>query len=152
MCTVRRGLDVMVTLGSLCAVTACAVQQPRGPTVMALPKEGTSLAVFQQQDQQCRNYAAATISHVQPGQAGTHSAIGNSATVLGAPADSETGAAAGNADVGTGAGAGTALGANDAVANDHDPQTRYNIAYTQCMYSLGNTVQIPPPAGYGYYD
>jgi hypothetical protein len=88
MCTVRR---VIATVGSFCAVTACAVEQPRGPTVMALPKQGTSLAVFQQQDQQCRNYAAATIGHVQPGQAGTHPATGN----------------------------------------DHDPQTRYNIAYTR---------------------
>jgi uncharacterized protein YcfJ len=155
MCTVPR---VIGTLGSLCAVTACAVQQPRGPTVMALPKQGTSLAVFQQQDQECRNYGAATIGYVQPGQAGTHAAVGSAAlgTLAGAALGSAIGAAAGNAGAGAAIGAatglvgGTAVGANNAAASEYDLQTRYDIAYTQCMYSLGNTVQSLP-GGYGSY-
>jgi uncharacterized protein YcfJ len=152
---VRRAIG---TLGSLYAVTACAVQQPQGPTVMALPKQGTSLAVFQQQDQQCRNYAAGTIGYVQPGQAGTHAAVSGAAlgTLAGAAVGSAIGAAAGNAGAGAAIGAatglvgGTAVGANNAAASEYDLQTRYNVAYTQCMYFLDNTVQSPP-AGYGYY-
>jgi hypothetical protein len=33
----------------------------------------------------------------------------------------------------------------------HAPRPHGNGAYTQCMYSLGNTVQNPPSRGYGYY-
>jgi hypothetical protein len=46
---------------------------------------------------------------------------------------------------------GTAVGASNASASEYDLQTRYDVAYTQCMYSLGNTVQSPPPGGYDYY-
>jgi hypothetical protein len=159
MRTMCSGPGVIAALGSLCAVTACAVPQPRGPTVMALPKPGTSLAVFQQEDQQCRYYAGATIGHAQAGQAGTHPGGGNAAlgTLPGASAGSATGAAAGSAGAGPGVGAesgpGPAGRVNNAGAGQYDPQTRYNIAYTQCMYSLGNAVQIlPPPDDYGYYD
>jgi Glycine-zipper domain len=155
----RRGPEVIATLGCLCVVTGCAVSPPRGPTVMALPKPGMSLALFQQQDQQCRNYAAASIGYTQPGQAGTQAAVGSAAvgTLLGAAAGSAIGAAAGNAGAGAAIGAatglvgGTAVGANNASASEYDLQTRYNVAYTQCMYSLGNTVQSPPPGPYGYY-
>lgn len=32
------------------------------------------------------------------------------------------------------------------TAGQSDPQQRYDIAYTQCMYSRGNTVEsLPPP-------
>jgi hypothetical protein len=46
---------------------------------------------------------------------------------------------------------GTAVGANNAAASEFDLQTRYNISYSQCMYSLGNTIQNPPvDYAYGY--
>jgi hypothetical protein len=80
---------------------------------MALPPQGKSLAAFQQEDGQCRNYAGAAI-----------------------------GAA-------TGPAGGTAASANNAAADKYDLQTRYNVAYIQCMYSRGDTVQNMPP---GYYD
>jgi hypothetical protein len=159
MRTVRRGPHVLAAIGSLYAVTACAVVPPRGPTVMALPAPGKSLAVFQKEDGQCRNYAAATIGYLQPGQVGTHAAVGGAAgTLLGAAAGSAIGAAAGNAGAGAAIGGaaglvgGTAVGANNAAASEYDLQTRYNIAYTQCMYSLGNSVQSLPQVDYGYYD
>jgi hypothetical protein len=63
------------------------------------------------------------------------------------PGNAGAGAAIGAA---TGLVGGTAVGANNAAASEYDLQTRYNVAYTQCMYSLDNTVQSPP-AGYGYY-
>lgn len=154
MRTICRSPRTIAVFASLCAVTACAVPSPRGPTVMALPPEGKSLAVFQQEDQQCRNHAAAAIGFVQPGQAGTQAAVGSAAvgTVLGAAAGAAIGAAAGNPGAGaaiggaTGLLGGTAVGANNAAASEFDLQTRYNIAYSQCMYVFGNTVTNPPIA------
>ena len=153
-----RGTRTIGTFVSLCALTACAVPAPLGPTVMALPPSGKSLTTFQQEDQQCRNYAAAEIGYVQPGQAGTQAAVGSSAvgTVVGAVAGAAIGAAAENPAAGAAIGAatglvgGTAVGANNAAASEFDLQTRYNITYSQCMYSLGNTIQSPPVYGYGY--
>lgn len=121
---------------------------------MALPAEGKNLAVFEQEDQQCRNHAAAAIGFVQPGQAGTQAAVGSAAvgTVLGAAAGAAIGAAAGNPGAGaaiggaTGLLGGTAVGANNAAASEFDLQTRYNIAYSQCMYAFGNMVTNPPVA------
>ncbi len=61
MRTVSWGTKMIAAVTSLCAVSACAVSELRGPTLMALPKPGTSLAVFEQEHLQCRNYAAETI-------------------------------------------------------------------------------------------
>jgi len=156
---VRRGAKLVTVLGGAGAVAACAVPPPSGPTVMALPSQGKSLGVFQQEDGECRNYATAAIGYAQPGQAGTHAVVGSAAvgTALGAATGAAIGAAAGGAGLGAAIGAatglvgGTAVGANNAAASEFDLQSRYNIAYTQCMYSLGNTVQSPPINGYGYY-
>jgi hypothetical protein len=107
MRSISRGPRTIAVFASLCAVTACAVPPAlRGPTVMALPPQGNSLTVFQQDDQQCRSHAAAGIGYVQPGQASTQAAVGSAAvgTVLGAAAGAAIGAAAGNA------GAGAAIG------------------------------------------
>jgi hypothetical protein len=122
---VRRGSDMVAVLSCLCAVAACSVAPPTGPTVMGLPPQGKSLAVFQQEDAQCRNYAATNIGNVQPGPAGAPAAIGSAAV-------------------------GTAVGTNNAADSEYDLQTRYNIAYAQCMYSFGNTVQYMPRGGYDY--
>jgi hypothetical protein len=46
---------------------------------------------------------------------------------------------------------GAAIGANNATASEGDLQMRYDIAYTECMYSHGDTVQRAPSDGYGYY-
>jgi Glycine-zipper domain len=166
MSTICRSPRTIGVFAGLCAVAACAVPPPRGPTVMALPRAGTSLTVFQQQDLQCHNYAAAAIGFAQPGQAGTQAALGSAAvgTALGAAAGAAIGAAAGNPGAGaaiggaTGLVGGTAVGANNAAASEFDLQTRYNIAYSQCMYAFGNTVTNPPVAyafgspWYGYAD
>ena len=43
-------------------LTACATAvPPSGPTVLVLPPEGKSLGRFQQEDANCRNYAASQI-------------------------------------------------------------------------------------------
>ena len=150
-------LRTITVFASLCAVTACAVPPTSGPTVIALPPQGKSPAVFQQEDQQCRIHAAAVIGFIQPGQAATQAAVGSAAvgTVLGAAAGAAIGAAAGNPGAGaaiggaTGLLGGAAVGANNAAASQFSLQTRYDIAYSQCMYAFGNTVTNPPVA-YAY--
>jgi Glycine-zipper domain len=154
----HRGAKLIAVLGSVSAVAACTAAPPSGPTVMALPPNGKSLDAFQQEDGQCRNYAAAAIGPYHPARAGARAAVGSAATgtVLGAAAGSAIGAAAGNAGAGAAIGGaaglvgGTAVGANNVAAGEYDLQTRYNIAYTQCMYSRGDTVQYLPASSYGY--
>jgi hypothetical protein len=92
----------IAALGGALAAAACAAVPPTGPTVVALPPRGKSLAAFQREDAGCRGYAGAAI-------------------------------------------------ASDAAASEYSLQTRYNTAYTQCMYARGNTVRAPPlDAGAGY--
>ncbi len=139
-------------LGAILALGACAVQPPTGPTVMALPPQGKSLAAFQQDDISCRGYAQQQTGYPQPGLAG-NPALGGAAigTAVGAAAGAALGAIAGNpgagAAIGGGTGllGGTAIGANTAGASQYSLQQRYNIAYTQCMYARGNSVQSAPP-------
>ena len=73
------GSKLIGVIGGVSAVAACAVAPPSGPTVVALPPPGKSLAVFQQEDGQCRNYAASTTGDLHPGQVGTQTAVGSAA-------------------------------------------------------------------------
>jgi uncharacterized protein YcfJ len=76
-------------------------------------------------------------------------------TVLGAGLGAAIGGGRGAA-IGAGAGAlgGTAVGAGGAAQSQSSLQHRYDLAYSQCMYSRGNQVagyvqaQPYPPAGY----
>ncbi len=156
----RRDIRSIVTvsvLGAPLVLAACAVAPPSGPTVMALPGQGRSLTAFQQDDVSCRGYAGMRTNYQQPGQAGANGAIGGAGigTALGAAAGAALGAIGGNAGAGaaiggaTGLIGGTSVGANNAAAGEFDLQTRYNIAYTQCMYARGDSVQSAPP-GYRY--
>jgi hypothetical protein len=52
-----RGRQQSIGLVGVLVLGACAVALPSGPTVMALPAQGKSLAQFQQEDISCRNYA-----------------------------------------------------------------------------------------------
>ncbi|HEY6455638.1 MAG TPA: glycine zipper family protein [Steroidobacteraceae bacterium] len=98
------------------------------------------------------------ISNLQPGQAGTHAVVGSAATgtALGAAAGAAIGGATGNAAAGAAIGAatgllgGTAVGANNATVGQFNLQRRYDIGYTQCMYSYGNTVEAPPATYLAY--
>jgi OmpA family protein len=147
------------TVAAAFALTGCATAPAVvGPTVMALPAKGTDLAKFQSQDAQCRNYAWSSVGYVSPGQIGASNLASGSAvgTAIGAGAGAVLGAVAGNPGAGAAIGAatglvgGAAVGANAAAASEFDLQTRYNIAYTQCMYAFGNTVESAPPGYYGY--
>ncbi|MBV9654836.1 MAG: glycine zipper family protein [Acetobacteraceae bacterium] len=146
---------------------ACAPALPQGPSVLALPAQGKSFAAFQQDDATCRYYGSQQTGFVNPSQAATQSGLGSAAigTVAGAAAGALLGAAAGNPGIGAAAGAGgglllgSAVGSNNANATSATLQQRYDIAYTQCMYSKGNSVQAGGPLsvsavpayGYGPY-
>jgi hypothetical protein len=152
---VRTGVAVLAAAGLL---AGCA-QPPLGPTVAVMPAANKPFPVFQQEDGYCRQFAqqqtAGTAEAANNAQVGT-AVIG---TLLGAGLGAALGGGQGAA-VGAGAGAlgGTAVGANQAERGTYSAQQRYNIAYSQCMYSYGNQVQgparyyvvpaYPPPGAY----
>ncbi len=165
----RRAPTALV-LTSVLAVSACAVAPPQGPSVMALPQQGKPFEAFQQDDATCRGFASEQTGGASAAQAANNSAIGSA--VLGTALGAGVGAALGSVGGAVGAGAaiggatgllaGSAIGAGNAQAAGGNVQARYDTAYTQCMYSKGNTVQSAPggyasgypayaPYPYGYY-
>lgn len=138
----------------LVALAACSAHPPAGPSVMALPPQGKTMEVFQQDDLMCRDYADQRLNGIDPAKAGQQSALGSAA--LGTALGAGTGMALGSLSGAMGAGAavggaagllmGSAIGSNNAHATTAGLQQRYDIAYTQCMYSRGNAVQAPPVA------
>lgn len=138
----------------LFALAACATHPPSGPSVMALPPQGKTMEVFQEDDLMCRGYADQRLNGIDPAKAGQQSALGSAAvgTALGAGTGmalgSLSGAMGAGAAVGGAAGLlmGSAIGSNNAHATTANLQQRYDIAYTQCMYSRGNAVQAAPVA------
>src|SRR6059058_1033967 len=102
MPTGRNWSPAIAALGGTLAIVSCAVGPPSGPSVVAVPPQGKELAIFQQDDAQCRSYAS------------------------------------------------TAIGAGAARGSGQDLQTRYDIAYTQCMYSRGDSIVGARSFGAGY--
>jgi hypothetical protein len=146
---------------SVLAVSACAVAPPQGPSVMALPAQGKSFEAFQQDDMACRGYATQQTGGASAAQAANNSAVGSAllGTALGAGVGAALGSVGGAVGAGaaiggaTGLLAGSAIGAGNAQASGGNVQARYDTAYTQCMYSRGDSVQGAPSgyaAGYGY--
>jgi hypothetical protein len=151
------GLGVL----SVLALSACAVAPPQGPSVMALPAQGKNFDAFQQDDAVCRGFATQQTGGASAAQAANNSAVGSA--VIGTALGAGLGAALGSVGGALGAGAaiggatgllaGSAIGAGNAQASGANVQARYDTAYTQCMYSKGNSVQGAPggyAAGYGY--
>ena len=146
-------------LGAL-ALAGCAVASPSAPSVMALPGQGKSFEAFQQEDFFCRGFAQQQTPYPQASQAANNAAVGSAltGTALGAGLGAAIGAASGGtaaagAAIGAGAGlltGGLAGASNAAGVTSAALQQRYDIAYTQCMYAHGNSVQSPPPAFAGY--
>lgn len=146
---------------SVLALSACAVAPPQGPSVMALPQKGKPFEVFQQDDATCRGFATQQTGGANAQQAANNSAVGSAVigTALGAAAGAALGSVGGAVGAGaaiggaTGLLAGSAIGANNAQYAGGNVQAQYDTAYTQCMYSKGDTVQSAPSgyaAGYGY--
>lgn len=146
-------------------VAGCAVAPPIGPTVMALPAQGKTLAQFQHDDGSCRSYASLQTGGMSPAQAASDSGVNSAVlgTLLGAAAGALLGAAGGNAAAGAAIGGGTGLafgglaGAGAAQQSGYDLQQRYNMSYLQCMSASGESVPVaqtnagyPYPPAYGY--
>ncbi len=145
------------------ALIGCTVAPPTGPSVMALPAKGKTLAEFQRDDATCRTYASDRIGNMSPADAAQQSGVSSAAlgTLLGAAAGALLGAAGGNAGVGAGIGAGSGLlmgsvaGGGAAQQSAAGLQRRYDVAYLQCMAASGESVPTQPYApvpGYYYYS
>jgi hypothetical protein len=141
----QRGL----LLSLLMAVLGGCATMPTGPTVMVMPGSGKPFEVFAADDSVCRQWAQQQIGGASPSQTAnqnlaTGAAIG---TLLGAGVGAAIGSTTGDmgagAAIGSGAGLlyGTSMASGPAYAAESQLQTRYNIAYQQCMYAKGN--QIP---------
>lgn len=153
-------------------LSGCA-SEPLGPTIGVMPAPNKPFDVFQGDQAICKQFAADQIrggaERSIDQQVGT-AVIG---TLLGAGLGAALGGGSGAA-VGAGVGAlgGTAVGAGGGQQTQYSLQQRYDLAYSQCMYSRGNQVPgyrqapppgyaappqgyAPPPAGYaappGYY-
>jgi hypothetical protein len=143
----HRATAWLLLLGAGMAVTGC-VTLPTGPSVMVLPGSGKPFEQFQADDALCRQWALRQTG-IAPGEAAQQSGVGSAVvgTLVGAGLGAAIGAAAGNPALGAAAGAGaglfggSAVGANAANASGAAAQSRYDIAYQQCMYAKGN--QIP---------
>ncbi|MDR3537355.1 MAG: glycine zipper family protein [Acetobacteraceae bacterium] len=153
-----RPVPLSLALAATLGVGACAVAPPSGPSVMALPAQGKPFEVFQQDDSVCRGFATQQTGGVSASQAATNSAVGSAVvgTALGAGVGAALGSVGGAAGAGaaiggaTGLLAGSAIGANNAQVVGGNVQQRYDVAYTQCMYSKGNSVQSAPSGYAGY--
>jgi hypothetical protein len=127
-------------------LSACAVM-PHGPSVMVWPAPGKPFEVFQADEAGCRQYAQSQIG-VAPQEAATQSAVASATvgTVVGAAAGAVIGAAVGNPGAGAAIGAGSGLvlgsasGVQASAASGATLQSRYDMAYLQCMYAKGNQV------------
>jgi len=136
------------------ALVGCA-SNPMGPTVQIMPSPTKPFPIFQQDQEQCKQYAQTQIA----GQidAANRAAVGQTAlgtllgAALGTAVDNHRGA---NIGAASGAISGTAVGAGTTQNAQTLVQEQYNNAYSQCMYSRGNQVpgmqslqaQATPPA------
>jgi len=160
---------------SVLALSACTVAPPSGPSVVAMPGQGKSWAQFQQDDAYCKSYAQAQMPDAgQTAQSSQQNSAGTAVagTLIGAAAGAALGSLSGNVGAGAGIGAGVGLLGGAAVAGNQSQaaadslQSRYDVAYAQCMVGHGESIQQPggaaaytaPPAYYaapppppGYY-
>jgi hypothetical protein len=137
-------------------LSGCA-SEPMGPTVGVMPAPNKPFDVFQGDQAVCKQFASNEVAggaqQANNRQVGT-AVVG---TLLGAGLGAAIGGGRGAA-IGAGAGAlgGTAVGAGPAEGAQYSLQQRYDLAYSQCMYSRGNQVPgyapagYPPPPAYGY--
>lgn len=138
-----------VALGVALVLLAGCATIPSGPTVMVLPGGGKNFEQFQVDDAVCRQWAMQQTGTTTE-QASGQSAVSGAAlgTLLGAAAGAAIGAAAGSPGTGAAAGAGvgllggTAVGASRGYGAERSVQSRYDMAYMQCMYAKGNQIPV----------
>ena len=144
----------LASVAALVALTGCAAP-PMGPSVAVMPGPNKPFEAFQTDQAVCKQFAEQQVGGPEAAnQVGTNQALigAGIGTILGAGLGAAVGGGQGAA-IGAGAGAlgGTAIGASNAERTGMTLQRRYDIAYSQCMYSRGNQVPgyvQPAPAGY----
>jgi uncharacterized protein YcfJ len=118
-----------------------------------MPAPGKPFDVFQGDQALCKQFADSQVAGGAQNANNKQVLTGVLGTVLGAGLGAAIGGGQGAA-IGAGAGAlgGTAVGAAPAERAEYTLQQRYDIAYSQCMYSRGNQVpgfipssNYPPP-------
>jgi hypothetical protein len=150
--------NIISLLSPAVLLVACA-SQPLGPTVPVMPAPGKPFSAFQEDQAICRQFADGQVAGGAQQANNQQVMTGVLGTAIGAGAGALLGGGRGAA-VGAGLGAvgGTAIGAGQAQRAQGSMQYRYDIAYSQCMYSRGNQVPgyappgappPPPPPGYG---
>ena len=148
-----RKIAKLLVAGTAVVLLAGCATRPVGPTVAVYPSPNKPFEVFQRDQFECGQYASSTVAGGE--QAVNNNAIG--ATVVGSALGLALGAATGSGRVATegavaGGVVGAAVGANETARGQFGLQQRYNIAYSQCMYSRGNQVAgyrpYGPPPGY----
>lgn len=140
-------------LGATLAVAACAAVPPSGPTILALPTEGKSFAVFQQEDAFCQQTAAQQSNLSDAPRVAGNSAVGGAGlgALGGAAVGALIGSVGGNMGAGAAIGAGSGLvgggllGASSGQRGSDELQRRFDTVYAQCMVSYGNRLQGPAP-------
>lgn len=137
-------IDKRYSAFAVLALAGC-VSMPTGPSMMALPGTGKTFDQFRFDDSECRQYSYAQIGGNTPERAAADSGVKSAAvgTLIGAAAGAAINGGQGAA-VGAGVGlAGGALaGTGAAEQSGSTLQRRYDIAYTQCMYSKGHRVPV----------
>lgn len=136
----RRVKTAAAILAPALLLSACA-QTPMGPTVAVMPGPNKPFEVFQGDQVMCKQYAEGQVA----GQAENENLRAGGAALLTTALGAGLGAAIGGgrgAAIGAASGAlgGTGIGAMTSDRGNQTIQQRYDIAFSQCMYSRGNQV------------
>jgi hypothetical protein len=135
---------IAAAAGALLLLGGC-VSIPSGPSVMVLPGSGKNFDQFRADDMECRQFASSQVGGSTPDNAAAGSVAQSAAlgTLVGAAAGAIAG---GHSNVAAGAATGlffgTAMGAAAGTNSQYTLQQRYDIGYTQCMYTKGHQVPM----------
>ncbi len=146
MINTRMKAGMLATLVAGATLMTGCQMMPQGPSVAVMPAPGKPFDLFQQEDQQCRNFAAQQVAPAV--QAANAQSVGTA--VVGTALGAAVGGLAGGwrapqhgAAIGLAGGSVVGLGMAQSSANGN--QRRYDIAYQQCMYANGNQLPPAPP-------
>jgi hypothetical protein len=146
-------ISIATQLFAAVLLSGCATS-PMGPTALVMPASGKPFDVFVQEQAMCKQFAGgeveggATMSNLkQLGTMVVSTALGGG---LGAAVRGRRGAEIGGA---VGAIGGSAMAGHGSARDQNSLQGRYDMAYTQCMYSRGNQIasaaRPAPQVAYG---
>ncbi len=127
-------------------LAGCAVV-PSAPSVLVLPGSQKSAPQFQADNTQCQQQAQAFVAPQVDAANNQAAATAVASTLIGAAIGALSGSGyyynSGSAaawGAGTGLLVGSTLGAGQSQASSFNLQQRYDVAFMQCMYALGNQV------------